>query len=59
MGYKAIAAAHPVYGQQAVRSSLGRITLAGPRAGGGLPGADEVIDVTDRVDALRRAAGLR
>ncbi|WP_405556549.1 hypothetical protein OHV08_22260 [Streptomyces canus] len=29
MGYKAIAAAHPLYGQQAVRSSLGRITLAG------------------------------
>jgi hypothetical protein len=26
---------------------------------GGLPGADEVVDVTDRVDALRRAAGLR
>ncbi|MGC0339045.1 hypothetical protein [Streptomyces sp. SLBN-8D4] len=33
--------------------------LPGPRAGAGLPGADEVIDVTDRVDALRRAAGLR
>ncbi|MFK4103789.1 hypothetical protein ACI2L1_27640 [Streptomyces sp. NPDC019531] len=34
--------------------------LPGPRAGGsGLVGADEVIDVTDRVDALRRAAGLR
>ncbi|MFD3931987.1 hypothetical protein [Streptomyces sp. NPDC058614] len=31
--------------------------LPGPR-GGGLPGADEVVDVTDRVDALRRAAGL-
>lgn len=26
---------------------------------GGLPGADEVVDVTDRVNALRRAAGLR
>ncbi|MBC9728520.1 hypothetical protein [Streptomyces sp. TRM68367] len=32
--------------------------LRGPRDGGGLPGADEVIDVTDRVNALRRAAGL-
>ncbi|MDF3141442.1 MULTISPECIES: hypothetical protein [unclassified Streptomyces] len=32
--------------------------LPGPRDGGGLPGADEVIDVTERVDALRRAAGL-
>lgn len=31
--------------------------LPGPRSGG-LPGADEVVDVTDRVDALRRAAGL-
>jgi len=31
--------------------------LPGPRSGG-LPGADEVIDVTDRVEALRRAAGL-
>jgi hypothetical protein len=31
--------------------------LPGSREGG-LPGADEVIDVTDRVDALRRAAGL-
>ncbi|MEV6480891.1 hypothetical protein [Streptomyces sp. NPDC051576] len=29
MGYKAIAAAHPRYGQQAVRVSLGRISLAG------------------------------
>ncbi|MER6673773.1 hypothetical protein [Streptomyces sp. NPDC000983] len=29
MGYKAIAAAHPRYGQQAVRTSLGRITAAG------------------------------
>ncbi|MET7487589.1 hypothetical protein [Streptomyces sp. NPDC005538] len=29
------------------------------RRTGTLPGADEVIDVTDRVDALRRAAGLR
>jgi hypothetical protein len=33
--------------------------LPSPRDGGGLPGADEVIDVTERVDALRRAAGLR
>ncbi|WP_051827637.1 hypothetical protein [Streptomyces bicolor] len=32
--------------------------LPGPRDGDGLPGADEVIDVTERVDALRRAAGL-
>ncbi|WP_405818364.1 hypothetical protein OG241_25950 [Streptomyces sp. NBC_01390] len=32
--------------------------LPGPRVGG-LPGADEVVDVTDRVNALRRAAGLR
>jgi hypothetical protein len=32
--------------------------LPGPRPGGGLPGADEVIDVTDRVEAIRRAAGL-
>jgi hypothetical protein len=32
--------------------------LPGPRDGG-LPGADEVIDVTERVEALRRAAGLR
>ncbi|MGQ4388968.1 hypothetical protein [Streptomyces sp. SAS_270] len=32
--------------------------LPGPRVNG-LPGADEVIDVTDRVNALRRAAGLR
>ncbi|MEU6373412.1 hypothetical protein [Streptomyces sp. NPDC046909] len=32
--------------------------LPAPRKGGGLPGADEVIDVTERVDALRRAAGL-
>ena len=31
--------------------------LPGPRRGSSLPGADEVIDVTDRVDALRRAAG--
>lgn len=31
----------------------------GPRGGSTLPGADEVIDVTERVDALRRAAGLR
>ncbi|WP_354431015.1 hypothetical protein [Streptomyces sp. FZ201] len=29
MGYKAIAAGHPRYGQQAVRTSLGRITAAG------------------------------
>ncbi|MER7565392.1 hypothetical protein ACGFWE_28255 [Streptomyces sp. NPDC048523] len=42
----------PVYG--AVPDTF----LPGPRDGGGLPGADEVIDVTDRVDALRRAAGL-
>ncbi|MEU2771640.1 hypothetical protein ABZ646_01620 [Streptomyces sp. NPDC007162] len=33
--------------------------LPGPRAGGDLPGVDEVIDVTERVAALRRAAGLR
>ncbi|MCW8376924.1 hypothetical protein [Streptomyces justiciae] len=33
--------------------------LPAPRNGGGLPGADEVIDVTERVDALRCAAGLR
>ncbi|MFI6244635.1 hypothetical protein [Streptomyces sp. NPDC051016] len=33
--------------------------LPGPRGSGGLPGADEVIDVTERVEALRRAAGLR
>nr|WP_223188591.1 hypothetical protein [Streptomyces sp. TRM68416] len=34
--------------------------LPGQRdGGGGLPGADEVIDVTDRVNELRRAAGLR
>ncbi|GAB2863542.1 hypothetical protein GCM10027074_33500 [Streptomyces deserti] len=32
--------------------------LPGPRDGGGLPGADEVIDVTEKVNALRRAAGL-
>lgn len=32
--------------------------LPGPRSGGGLPGADEVVDITDRVDALRRAARL-
>jgi hypothetical protein len=32
--------------------------LPGPRPTGGLPGADEVIDVTDRVEAIRRAAGL-
>ena len=29
MGYKTIAAEHPRYGQQAVRVSMGRITLAG------------------------------
>ncbi|MEU1181276.1 hypothetical protein ABZ464_27245 [Streptomyces sp. NPDC005820] len=29
MGYKAIAAHHPRYGQQAVRTSMGRLTLAG------------------------------
>ncbi|MEV0638490.1 hypothetical protein AB0I77_26825 [Streptomyces sp. NPDC050619] len=33
--------------------------LPGPRQGGGLPGADEVVDVTERVDELRRAVGLR
>ncbi|MFG3289668.1 hypothetical protein ACGF3G_12810 [Streptomyces sp. NPDC048179] len=33
--------------------------LPGPRGSGDLPGADEVIDVTARVEALRRAAGLR
>ncbi|MER5792180.1 hypothetical protein [Streptomyces sp. NPDC001980] len=33
--------------------------LPGQRVGGDLPGADEVIDVTERVEALRRAAGLR
>ncbi|MFK0282491.1 hypothetical protein ACIQVL_18765 [Streptomyces sp. NPDC090499] len=33
--------------------------LPGPRGSGCLPGADEVIDVTERVEALRRAAGLR
>ncbi|ANS66862.1 hypothetical protein SLINC_4638 [Streptomyces lincolnensis] len=33
--------------------------LPGPRGGSALPGADEVIDVTERVEALRRAAGLR
>jgi hypothetical protein len=33
--------------------------LPGPRdGGGGLPGADEVVDVTARVEELRRAAGL-
>ncbi len=32
--------------------------LPGPRESGGLEGADEVVDVTERVDALRRAAGL-
>jgi hypothetical protein len=32
--------------------------LPGPREGGGLPGADEVVDVTEKVNALRRAAGL-
>ena len=32
--------------------------LPGPRDGGGLPGADEVVDVTARVEELRRAAGL-
>ncbi|MGI5456596.1 hypothetical protein ACQEWB_26220 [Streptomyces sp. CA-249302] len=29
MGYKAIAAEHPMYGQQAVRTSMGRIAVAG------------------------------
>lgn len=33
--------------------------LPGPRdGGGGLPGADEVVDVTARVEELRRVAGL-
>lgn len=32
--------------------------LPSPREGDALPGADEVIDVTEKVDALRRAAGL-
>ncbi|MEU6352388.1 hypothetical protein ABZ896_24205 [Streptomyces sp. NPDC047072] len=48
-----IEAEGPVYG--AVPATF----LPGPRDGGGLPGADEVIDVTERVEALRRAAGLR
>ncbi|MEU9731183.1 hypothetical protein [Streptomyces sp. NPDC048002] len=33
--------------------------LPAPRDGGGPPGADDAIDVTERVEALRRAAGLR
>ena len=49
-----IEAEGPVY----VRGAVPGTFLPGPRAPGGLPGADEVIDVTDRVDALRRAAGL-
>ncbi|WP_037885626.1 hypothetical protein [Streptomyces sp. NRRL S-646] len=50
-----IEAEGPVHGYGAVPETF----LPGPRDGrGGLPGADEVIDVTDRVDALRRAAGL-
>ncbi|WP_190219708.1 hypothetical protein [Streptomyces griseosporeus] len=32
--------------------------LAAPRDAGGPFGADEVIDVTEKVNALRRAAGL-
>ncbi|MGW1807416.1 hypothetical protein [Streptomyces sp. NPDC002078] len=48
-----IEAEGPVYG--AVPDTF----LPGPRARGALPGADEVIDVTERVEALRRAAGLR
>ncbi|MEU2281406.1 hypothetical protein ABZ614_05425 [Streptomyces sp. NPDC013178] len=47
-----IEAEGPVYG--AVPDTF----LPGPREGGGLPGADEVIDVTERVQELRRAAGL-
>jgi hypothetical protein len=48
-----IEAEGPVYGH------VPDTFLPGPRDGGGLPGADEVIDVTERVEALRRAAGLR
>ncbi|NUP21063.1 MAG: hypothetical protein HOZ81_34340 [Streptomyces sp.] len=47
-----IEAEGPVYGH------VPDTFLPGPRDGGGLPGVDEVIDVTERVDALRRAAGL-
>ncbi|MCI3278610.1 hypothetical protein [Streptomyces cylindrosporus] len=50
-----IEAEGPVYVHKPVPETF----LPGPRdSGGGLPGADEVIDVTERVDALRRAAGL-
>ncbi|MET7474998.1 hypothetical protein ABZT17_11650 [Streptomyces sp. NPDC005648] len=49
-----IEAEGPVY----VRGAVPETFLPGPRDSGGLPGADEVIDVTERVDALRRAAGL-
>ncbi|MFJ3667664.1 hypothetical protein ACIPSE_14555 [Streptomyces sp. NPDC090106] len=45
----------PVYVHQ---NPVPRTFLPAQRDGGALPGADEVIDVTDRVDALRRAAGL-
>ncbi|MFJ8535688.1 hypothetical protein [Streptomyces sp. NPDC093591] len=48
-----IEAEGPVYGH------VPDTFLPDPREGGGLPGADEGIDVTERVDALRRAAGLR
>ncbi|MCD7443563.1 hypothetical protein K4B79_35795 [Streptomyces lincolnensis] len=48
-----IEAEGPVYG--AVPDTF----LPGPRGSSALPGADEVIDVTERVEALRRAAGLR
>ncbi|MFE2261826.1 hypothetical protein [Streptomyces griseosporeus] len=47
-----IEAEGPVYG--AVPDTF----LPAPRAAGGPPGADEVIDVTEKVNALRRAAGL-
>ncbi|MBG0853583.1 hypothetical protein I2W78_17455 [Streptomyces spinoverrucosus] len=47
-----IEAEGPVYGY------VPETFLPGPRDGGGPPGADEVIDVTDRVNALRRAARL-
>jgi hypothetical protein len=42
------------------RPGADAVTAPGPRdADGRLPGADEVIDVTERVEAIRRAAGLR
>lgn len=50
-----IEAEGPVYVHGAVPETF----LPSVRDGGGLPGADEVIDVTERVEALRRAAGLR